>query len=120
MSAPSAAPAGVAPAFSGGLTTGVQGDGKSSAESKLVGNGLLNERQAQTDKDTREALVQAGHVGLVQVDRINVDGSFTYSGYEWAVVAFAQQMQLRGYEMGSLGQPSTNLSNGLTTDAFGG
>ena len=82
--------------------------------------GLLTGAQARTDADTRVALVEAGHQGLVQVERINADGSFSYSGYEWATKAFAERMQAKGYDMGWMGQPSTNFAGSDVVDGFGG
>ena len=72
------------------------------------------------DEFTRAAMAEAGHQGLVQVERINADGSFSYSGYEWATKAFAERMQAKGYDMGWMGQPSTNFAGSGVVDGFGG
>ena len=86
-----------------------------------LNTGTLTVAQAQTEADTKVALERAGHFGLVTVDRINVDGSFTYSGYEWAVVAFAQQMKKLGYNMGWQGEESTDFSDpGYKMESLGG
>ena len=82
--------------------------------------GLLTGAQARTDTDTRDAMAEAGHQGLVQVERINADGSFSYSGYEWATKAFAERMQTKGYDMGWMGQPSTNFAGEGVVESIGG
>ena len=83
--------------------------------------GLLTAAQARTEADTKVALALAGHVGLVQIERINSDGSFSYSGYEWAMVAFAQQMKALGYNMGWMGEASTDFgSAGYMVESLGG
>ena len=69
--------------------------------------GLMTSAQAYTDTVTREAMWAAGHNGLVTITRISADGSFQFSGYEWAVAAFAREMKKRGYNMGWLGEEST-------------
>ncbi len=103
VSAPSvSAPAAGATTDGGALTQGYTQD----QTGPVSGQGA----QLRTEADTKLALERAGHYGLVQVNRINVDGSFTYSGYEWAVVAFAREMKGLGYNMGSLGEASTDFA----------
>ena len=114
------APAAVS-APSGGESAGALTQGYVQDQTGPVSGGaLLNRSQAQTETDIKAALAEAGHSGLVQVGRINVDGSFTYGGYEWAMAAFAREMQARGYDMGFMGQPSTNFGSPEVIEQVGG
>ena len=114
------APAAVS-APSGGESAGALTQGYAQDQTGPISGGpLLNRSQAQTEIDTKAALAEADHSGLVQISRINVDGSFTYGGYEWAMAAFAREMQARGYEMGFMGQPSTDFGSLEIIQQIGG
>ena len=72
------------------------------------------------ERDKQAAMWEAGP-GLVSIDRISADGSFTWSAENDAVTGlFARAMQRRGYEMGPLGQEGTDFGGQRVLESIGG